>query len=116
MRKNYFEQCDIFVFPCTYRNGWVDVWGLTVGEAVLCHKPVIATKCVGSAFDLIVNDMNGYIIEPETIEELCKAIEKVNNMDLQQLNTIDEKLNKKYNSNNLADCYLNIVKKCLDIC
>ncbi len=74
IRGSYFSQCDIFVYPVTYFKGRVDVWGLTINEAIQHGKIVIATEAVGSAYELIENGVNGYRIEPDNIEQLKDAL------------------------------------------
>lgn len=110
-RKNYFEQCDIFVFPGTFREGRVDVWGLTMNEALQFRKKLISTDAVGSAYDLIEHGKNGYRILPENSEVLSKYIKKAA-IELES-ETVDEYSRKKlekYNSRNMAEQYLNNVK------
>ncbi len=46
----------------------------TLNEAMVFSKPVIATKAVGTAKDLIKNGLNGFIIENGDIIELAKRI------------------------------------------
>lgn len=106
-RKNYFSQCDVFVFPCTFRGGWVDVWGLTNNEAMQYGKPVISTFAVGSAIDLIKPGINGYIIEPGNDRELCDTIEKIFNSNiLKTSKEYDKKLMKKYSTENMTKIFL----------
>lgn len=110
-RGVFFSQCNIFVYPVTYYKGWVDVWGLTLNEALQHGKILIATDAVGSAFELIKNDMNGYRITPDNIEELKIAILKCLTDKMQnKAKEINCKLSKEYNFSNMADTYLSVVK------
>lgn len=61
-RGNFFSSCNVFVFPVTYRNGWVDVWGLIANESIQHGKPVVATKAVGSVYKLIFEGQNGFVV------------------------------------------------------
>lgn len=114
-RYNFYSQCDIFVYPVTYREGWVDVWGLTLNEALQFNKFIIATNAVGSAFDLIREGKNGYIVEPENVtdlsEKLFKALCLVDKSDLIKESS---KLKKIYNYKNMGVQYLAHVNKLLD--
>lgn len=115
-RGNYFSQCDIFVYPVTYINGTVDVWGLTLNEALQHKKILIATYAVGSAYELINNGENGFIIEPENIKELSLAMEKsLNNEMIKKSISVDTEKYKKYCYDSMAKEYIDIVRKCLEI-
>ena len=115
-RRNFFEQCDVFVFPGTFYNGCVDVWGLTINEAIQHGKIVISTNAVGSAIDLVENDVNGYIVEAENIEELKKALFKVLNSKeiIDRAIRKDKELMKIYSFENMANSYINIIKKMIN--
>lgn len=109
-RADYFEACDVFVFPCTYRNGTVDVWGLTVNEAIQHKKVVITTEAVGSAYELIENGVNGVVVKPESVEKLVEAIDIVLSGKMNKV--AEEKNNElllKYNYSNMALEYIKIV-------
>ena len=60
----------------TYRGGRVDVWGLTLNEAMQFNNILISTDAVGSAYDLIDNGVNGYMVESENVNQLCQAIKE----------------------------------------
>lgn len=114
-RENYFKQCDIFVYPVTYESGWVDVWGLTINEAVQHGKIVIATDAVGSAYELITDGVNGYRVKPDSVEALKDAILKVDKNDMtESAKKEDAVLMKKFNYENMAREYLEIVDEVID--
>ena len=111
-RKNYFEQCDLFVFPGTYRKGLVDVWGLTVNEALQCGKIIVATEGVGSAIDLIKNKVNGYVIKPQDEELLARTIEKaMNEISIEKMTTYNRKKLEYYNYHNMGKIFLNEIER-----
>lgn len=106
-RGDFFSSCNVFVFPATYRNGWVDVWGLTVNEAIQHGKPVVATKAVGSAYELIFEGQNGFVVEPEDIPALAYAIEKASKNEMTELTTTkDIELSNIYTYKNMAKTFL----------
>lgn len=115
LRENYFAQCDIFVYPVTYYRGWVDVWGLTLNEAIQHGKIIISTDAVGSSYELIEDGVNGYRIEPENNEELVDALIKSieSSIKFTALKK-DHELRQKYNYKCMALRYLNIVERCID--
>lgn len=72
----YYEMCDIFVLPSNK-----EPFGMVIPEILNFAKPVITTTEVGSAKDLIINNENGFIIEPNNIELLSEKIEILLNDD-----------------------------------
>lgn len=110
-RKNYFEQSDIFVFPGTYRGGRVDVWGLTLNEAMQFNNILISTDAVGSAYDLIDNGVNGYMVESENVNQLCQAIkESSQKIDINKLKLYNDKMKQRYNFSNMASVFINAIE------
>lgn len=114
-RFNYFNQCDIFVHPGTFYEGRTDVWGLTLNEAVQCGKIIISTDAVGSAYDLISNGKNGYIVKAGEINELQLAmLDILRDNDLPQKAKLKNKeIFIKYNSINMASKYIDGCKKAI---
>jgi glycosyltransferase involved in cell wall biosynthesis len=66
--STYFINADVFVFPTLE-----DTWGMVVLEAMGFGKPVLCSKWAG-AFEMVVEDENGYIFEPINHEELAKLL------------------------------------------
>lgn len=65
---NLFRQCHAFVLPSHY-----ETFGVVYAEAIASGKPVIATRCGGSA--LIVNDINGALVDVGDIAGLSRAMQ-----------------------------------------
>lgn len=107
-RGNFFKQCDIFVYPVAYYKGRVDVWGLTVNEAIQHGKVVIATDAVGSAYELIEDGVNGYRVEPGNVELMKNALEC--SMDEAIKESAIQKDAELFNEFN----YINMAKKYID--
>ena len=63
----YYRAADIFVM-C---SGLGETWGLSVNEAMNFGLPVIVSDTCGSAYDLVVNDVNGAIFETGNISQLA---------------------------------------------
>ncbi len=76
-RCYYYKTANLFVLANTYRNK-IEPWGLTVNEAMQFGLPVIASNATGSAVDLIISGLNGYVIDSERlIKELKYYIHKI---------------------------------------
>ena len=109
-RGNFFKQCDIFVYPVAYYKGRVDVWGLTVNEAIQHGKVVIATDAVGSAYELIEDGVNGYRVEPGNVELMknaheCSMDEAIKESAIQK----DAELFNEFNYINMAKKYIDAI-------
>ena len=82
-KANLLSSCDIFVLPSTDFHGQKEGWGLVINEAASLSKPIITTDAVGSAYDLVYDNHNGYILENRNPELLREKIKKLyNNPDL----------------------------------
>ncbi|MCD7998281.1 MAG: glycosyltransferase family 4 protein [Clostridiales bacterium] len=113
IRGNYFAQCDIFVYPISHYKGRVDVWGLTLNEAVQHRKIIIATDAVGSAYELIENGANGFRVEPENALELKEALEKAMQPRIKEnAEAKDDELMKVYNPQVMAERYIAAIESC----
>lgn len=110
IRGNYFKQCDVFVYPVIYYRGRVDVWGLTLNEAIQYGKVIIATEAVGSSYELIENGVNGFRIEAGNIEAMknalvCSMSVPIKASAIQK----DAELFKKFNYINMAKEYIDAI-------
>ena len=110
IRGNYFKQCDIFVYPVIYYKGRVDVWGLTLIEAIQYGKVIIATDAVGSSYELIEDGVNGFRIEAGNVKAMRNAIICAMSESMKlQASKKDMELFQMYNYNNMAQKYIDAV-------
>ena len=65
--RDWMQRCDFFVLPSLH-----ETFGIVVGEAMACGKPVIATRCGGPEF--IVSAESGIIVQPGDITGLREAM------------------------------------------
>jgi len=63
------QSCSVFVLPS---HG--ETFGVVLGEAMACGKPVIATRCGGPEY--IVTPENGLLVEPGQPEALADAMQR----------------------------------------
>lgn len=58
----YYRAADIFVFPTR-----ADIWGLVLNEAMSYGLPCVASVKANASIELIEEDKNGYLIDPENV-------------------------------------------------
>ncbi len=67
----WFQASDIYVAPQRWEG-----FGLTPLEAMSCGLPVVATR-VGAFEDLVVDGKTGFLVEPENVDQLSVATDKL---------------------------------------
>lgn len=67
--RDWMQTCDVFVLPSL-----AETFGIVLGEAMACGKPVIATRCGGPEF--LVTRETGLLVEPGNAPALANAMEK----------------------------------------
>ena len=70
--RKYYHAADCFVLAT---RG--DTWGLVINESMAAGLPVITTKKCVAGCCLIEDDVNGYLVEADNVEELAQAICKL---------------------------------------
>ena len=73
----YYLLADLFVMPSVIDRGFAEAWALVVNESMAFETPVIATDAVGCAFEMIENDINGYIVPEKDENALYMAMLKI---------------------------------------
>ncbi len=76
---------DVYVFP----SRWPEAFGLTLIEAMVAGKPVVATR-IGAVPEIMRDGIDGLLTDPEDIGALAKNIERFLND-----RTLAEKLSRK---------------------
>jgi glycosyltransferase involved in cell wall biosynthesis len=67
---DYYSAADVFVLPSE-----VEPWGLAVNEAMCAGLPIVASREVGCAPDLIQDGVNGYTLPAGDVEGLARALQ-----------------------------------------
>ena len=67
--RDWMRWCDVFVLPSIH-----ETFGVVVGEAMACGKPVIATRCGGPEF--VVGDGCGILVPIADAQALADAMEQ----------------------------------------
>ncbi len=101
----YFAAADVFALPSE--------GGLSLNQAMICGKPLIASSADGTELDLIEDGKNGYLFEETNVGELAEKITAVlsdeelcKKMGEHSRRIIDERVNEK--------CFYANLKKCLN--
>ena len=68
----YYGRAGVFVHPPL-----VEQWGLVVNEALAAGLPVLVSKTTGCSTDLVVEGVNGFLFDPESVDDLSALLIKV---------------------------------------
>lgn len=67
----FFALAEAFILPSS-----LEEWGLVVNEAMACSTPVLVSKNVGCATDLVLDGKTGFVFDPENLDELVALLER----------------------------------------
>jgi glycosyltransferase involved in cell wall biosynthesis len=59
-------------------------WGLVINEAMASGLPILSSKNVGAAEELLQEGVNGFSFNPASVEELAAVLEKMAELPLQK--------------------------------
>lgn len=76
--NNYYEACDIFLFPSV---GKTEAYGVAQLQAMRHSKPVINTWLNNGVNYVSIDKETGLTVEPENVEQLANAINELINND-----------------------------------
>lgn len=110
---DYYKAADIFVLPTRE-----DIWGLVINEAMAYGLPIITTRNCAAGIELVQNDLNGYLIESESVEQLIEAVHSISDNDdkLISMGENSLKIIQHYTIENMADLHIKVFedkKNCL---
>lgn len=97
------KSADCFVLPSRF-----EPWGVVIHEAAAAGLPIIASKVCGSAPHFLINNYNGFEIEP-SISSIKFALERLMKLDDQQLLQFSENSKKLARSINPEKCVSSLV-------
>ncbi|WP_323735597.1 glycosyltransferase family 4 protein [Methanosphaera sp. ISO3-F5] len=100
------KKSELLVLPST-REGF----GMVLAEANCCYKPVI-TYASGGTVEVVENGYNGFLIEPENIEDLTqKILETLENKELNQKlgQNGRKKVEKDFDWEKIVNQYINVL-------
>ena len=108
----FYAAADLFVLPSE-----VEPWGLVVNEAMASGLPVIATRKVGAAHDLIIEGENGYMVPENDPAALASAIDRACESE-QRLLLLGKKARstvQSWNYDSTLAGFHNALSRCFDL-
>ncbi len=72
----FYSLCNVFLMPARQINHDFEGFGIVYLEANLFKKPVVAGNS-GGVSDAVVNNLNGFLINPENVSKISNALEKI---------------------------------------
>ena len=101
-----YLSADIFVLPSRY-----EPWGLVINEAMSLSLPIITTKGVAAAYDLVKEGYNGCVAKENSVKDLYLALNKIIRLDIKQMGKNSRDLfEQKNNYNKMADGFSEAIK------
>ncbi len=73
--SDFYIASDVFVLPSKH-----ETWGIVVNEAMCFGLPIIVSDRVGSGFDLVKNNYNGFVFTSGKVDGLIECVEKIYRM------------------------------------
>lgn len=70
----YFSAADVFVHPHADTPLTNEGWGLVINEAASLGIPIVATRKVAAAADLVCDGESGFVLTPGSIPELAEKV------------------------------------------
>ena len=99
----YFMACDVFALPSE--------GGLSLNQAMICRKPLVASSADGTELDLIEDGKNGYIFEEGDVSGLAEKIIRIittpglsESMGAYSRTIIDQRVNEVSFYHNFKSC------------
>ena len=102
----YYQQADLSVISSKICSGVIEGWGLVVNEALFNKSPVVATDCVGAAYDMLDGD-TGIMVKQGDVNALAAGIEQMlYREDKDKIRKAIENINQKYSVDVMGDGFL----------
>ncbi|MCR5356563.1 MAG: glycosyltransferase family 4 protein [Lachnospiraceae bacterium] len=102
----YYRQADLSVISSKICGGVIEGWGLVVNEALFNGSPVVATDCVGAAYDMLDGN-TGIMVKQGDCRALAEGIEKMlYREDKERITRAIADINEKYSVDVMGDGFL----------
>lgn len=106
----YYALADVFVLPSLY-----DTFGVVVAEAMACGLPIVTTDTVGAASSIVVDGVNGLVVEHGNRQALAQALEKILADDAlrARMGAASERIIATWDVERMAQNFINLLALCL---
>ncbi len=106
--RTWMQWCDVFVLPSMSES-----FGIVLGEAMACGKPVISTHCGGP--DFVVTPETGLLVDVGSAEELAKAMRRFIEGSVEfDSRKIRESVVERFGEQAFIDSILEVYRQVLD--
>tara|TARA_Y100000389_G_C17464602_1_gene524487 strand:- start:3566 stop:4714 length:1149 start_codon:yes stop_codon:yes gene_type:complete len=102
--RSYYKRANIFIIPSRQDN-----WGLALNEAMAAKNAIISSDKVGSSFDLVINNFNGYTYANNDYKLLARQILKLYK-DEKKINQFGNNSHKIISKWSFKECLIGINK------
>lgn len=72
----YYGLASAFIHPAH-----TEPWGLVVNEAAATGLPLLVSHTVGAAYELVNENVNGFLFDPSDPDRICQAMSKISDSD-----------------------------------
>lgn len=110
VKSLYYKQADLSVISSKICEGVIEGWGLVVNEALFNGSPVVATDCVGAAYDMLDGN-TGVMVKEDNVQALAEGIEKMlYREDREVVSQAIKNINMKYSVDVMGDGFLDCLR------
>jgi 1,2-diacylglycerol 3-alpha-glucosyltransferase len=98
---DWYGLAGAFVHPAL-----LEPWGLVVNEACAAGLPIICSRTVGSASELVQDGKNGLLFEPENTPDITRTLASISQMDAEariQMGELSQEIIANYSPKNFAE-------------
>lgn len=104
---NWYGLANAFIHPALQ-----EPWGLVVNEACAAGLPILCSRAVGASHELVRNNQNGLLFEPESQQDITRALLNIHHIDSASRNKMGElsqRIVDKCSPINFADGFLKAI-------
>ena len=108
---SYYKACDIYLFPSIMQS---EAFGIVQLEAMKYEKPVINTNLGTGVNYVSIDKETGLTVEPENVEQLTNAINKLLNNDelrLQYGRNARQRVDELFSISKITNEYIDLYKE-----